>query len=154
MAVDENEPMLPDARSGRYEVLVDALLDEGRAAEAKSTAGGWASYLEGEAGRAPDATARAVFDAHRLEAYLVVGTPERAVPMLEASARDFPGDYNPPARLARAELALKRYDAALLAVDRALGLVYGPRALRLYATKADILEAQGAKTTVRGRRRR
>ncbi len=63
--------------------------------------------------------------------------------MLEASARGLPGVNNPPARLARAYVALKRYDDALAAIDRALGLVYGPRALRLYATKADVLEAKG-----------
>ena len=123
--------------------MVDALQGDGRDAEAKGVARQWAAFLEGEAQRAPDPTARAVFDAHRLEAYLAVGTPELAIPMLEASARDFPGDYNPPARLARAYLGLKRYDEALAAIDRAIALVYGPRALRLYATKADVLEARG-----------
>jgi tetratricopeptide (TPR) repeat protein len=143
MAVDPNEPMLPDDRSGLYETVLDAFQSEARSADAKSTASQWATFLESEASRAPDATARAVFDAHRLEAYLALGAPERALPMLEASARDFPGDYNPPARLARAYLAMRRYPDALTAIDRALGLVYGPRALRLYATKADVLEANG-----------
>jgi tetratricopeptide (TPR) repeat protein len=143
MAVDENEPMLPDDRSGLYEVLVDALAADGRDADAKTAAGQWATFLEGAAQGAPDAASRAVFDAHRVDAYLAIGAPERAVPMLEASARDFPADYNPPARLARAYLALKRYDDALVAIDRALGLVYGPRALRLYSTKADVLVARG-----------
>ena len=142
MAVDENEPMLPDDRSGLYEVIVDALKEDGRESDAKGVAGQWASYLEGEARDAHDPAERAVFDAHRLEAYLALGAPERAIPMLEGSARDFPGDYNPPARLARVYLAMKRYDDALAAVDRGLGLVYGPRALRLYATKADILEGR------------
>jgi tetratricopeptide (TPR) repeat protein len=142
MAVDENEPMLPDDRSALYEVLVDALESDGRNADAKGAAGQWATFLEGAAQGAPDAASRAVFDAHRVDAYLAVGTPERAVPMLELSARDFPGDYNPPARLARAYLAMKRYDDALAAIDRALGLVYGPRALRLVSTKADILVAR------------
>jgi cytochrome c-type biogenesis protein CcmH/NrfG len=143
MAVDENEPMLPDDRSGLYEVITDALKEDGRAAEAKSTATEWATFLEGEAQRASDPAARAVFDAHRLDAYLAIGAPERAIPMLEATARDQPGDYNPPARIARAYLAMKRFDDALIAIDHALALVYGPRALRLYATKADILEAKG-----------
>jgi hypothetical protein len=38
---------------------------------------------------------------------------------------------------------MRRFPDALAAVDRALGLVYGPRTLRVIATKADILEAQG-----------
>ena len=75
--------------------------------------------------------------------YTALGTPELAVPMLQASERDFPSDYNPPARLARAYLAMKRYDDAVVAIDRGIGLVYGPRALRLVSTKADILEAKG-----------
>jgi predicted negative regulator of RcsB-dependent stress response len=63
--------------------------------------------------------------------------------MLEQSARDFPNDYNPPARLARAYVASKRYDDALTALGRALPLVYGGRMLRLYALEADVLEAKG-----------
>jgi tetratricopeptide (TPR) repeat protein len=143
LAVDEAEPMLEDDRSGLYSTMVDALEDEGRDADAKSAATEWVALLEAQAAKAPDPPARAVYDAHRLDAYLVLGTPERAVPMLEASARDFPGDYNPPARLARAYLAMKRYDDALAAIDRAIALVYGPRALRIYTTKADVLEAKG-----------
>ncbi len=143
MAVDENEPMLPDDRSALYEVIVDALGEDGRAADAKAVASQWATFLEGQAQGASDPATRAVFDAHRVDAYLAIGAPERAVPMLEASARDFPADYNPPARLARVYAAMKRYDDALAAIDRALGLVYGLRALRLYATKADVLEARG-----------
>jgi tetratricopeptide (TPR) repeat protein len=143
MAADESEAMLPDDRSCLYEGMVDALEADGRPAEVKAVAAKWATFLEEQAAAAPDPTARAVFDAHRVDAYLKIGAPERAVPVLEASARDFPTDYNPPARLARAYLAMKRYDDALAAIDRGIALVYGPRALRLYATKADVLEAKG-----------
>jgi tetratricopeptide (TPR) repeat protein len=66
--------------------------------------------------------------------------------MLQATARHIPGDYNPPARLARAYPVMKRYDDALAAIDHALSLAYGPRALRLYSTKADVLEAKGDRT--------
>ena len=100
--------------------------------------------LDGEAAKAKTAEARAVFDAHRLTAYLELGQPERAIPMLEASERDFPDDYNPPARLALAYRAMKKYDAALAASDRALERAYGPRKLvilqaraRIYADKGD-----------------
>jgi tetratricopeptide (TPR) repeat protein len=142
-----DEPMLADDRSALFEAIVDALQEDGRASEAKGVAMQWAAFLEEEAARAPDAEARRVFDAHRLDAYLAIGAPARAVPMLERSAREIPGDYNPPARLARAYLALKRYDDALAAIDHGLSLVYGLRALRLYSTKADILEAQGNRAT-------
>ena len=145
IAVDEAESMLPDDRSCLYEAMVDGLADDGRAPQAKDVASQWATFLEAEAQKAPDANARSVFDAHRVEAYLALGAPERALPMLEQSARDFPKDYNPPARLARVYLAMKRYDDGLAAIDRALGLAYGPRILRLYAGKADLLEAKGDK---------
>jgi predicted negative regulator of RcsB-dependent stress response len=74
---------------------------------------------------------------------VTVGSPELAIPMLEQSARDFPNDYNPPARLARVDFVLKHYDDALTAVHRAEELVYGGRALRLYGLEADVLEAKG-----------
>jgi tetratricopeptide (TPR) repeat protein len=146
MVTDDAEPMLDDDRSGLYQAMTDVLQREGRDAEAKSVGAEWATFLDGRAAQAPDPAARAVYDTHRVDAYLLIGAPERAVPMLQQSAKDFPGDYNPPARLARALLAMKRYDDALAAIDRALALVYGPRTLRLYSTKADILEAKGDKS--------
>ena len=112
--------------SGRHEVLSD-----------------WARFLEGEASRAKTPEGRAVFDSHRVSVYLALGEPERAVPMLEASQRDLPDDYNPPARLAAAYKAMKRWDDALAAIDRALAKAYGPRKVGYFGTRADILAAKG-----------
>jgi len=78
-----------------------------------------------------------------------MGEPARAIPMLEASERDFPKDYNPPARLAAAYKELKRWDDALAAADRALALAYGPRMLRILGTRAEILLAKGDKAGAR-----
>ena len=58
---------------------------EGRGRRAK-TAAEWAASSRGEAAQGEDARARAVFDSHRLSAYIELGEPERAVPMLEASS--------------------------------------------------------------------
>ena len=63
--------------------------------------------------------------------------------MLEASERDLPGDYNPPARLAAAYRAMKRYDDALAASDRALAKAYGPRKLGILQTRADVYKEKG-----------
>jgi tetratricopeptide (TPR) repeat protein len=63
--------------------------------------------------------------------------------MLEQSERDFPDDYNPPARLALAYKAMKQYDKALAASDRALARVYGPRKLSVLSVRADIHAAAG-----------
>ena len=86
---------------------------------------------------APTQEARAAYDPHRLEAAIALGDPQRAVPALEASERDLPGDYNGPARLGIAYLELGRYDDALRRPrQRALKKVYGPRRLRVEETRA------------------
>jgi tetratricopeptide (TPR) repeat protein len=108
-----------------------------------------AAFLEGEAARAKNPDARAVFDSHRLETYLDLGEPERAIPMLEASERDLPDDYNPPARLAVACKAAGRYDEALAASDRALSRAYGPRKIGILQTRADIYAAKGDRASAR-----
>jgi thioredoxin-like negative regulator of GroEL len=135
--------VLADDRSDLYDYLVATLRALDRGSEAQRVAGDWARFLEEEARQAPTPSARAVFDAHRLGAYLALGEPQRAVPMLAQSERDFPEDYNPPARLGTAYLAMKRYDDALDATTRAFGRAYGPRKLRLWSLEADILLARG-----------
>ncbi|HEY6460797.1 MAG TPA: tetratricopeptide repeat protein, partial [Polyangiaceae bacterium] len=144
IATDLSQPILADDRSDLYDYVVNALRDlPGRPpGEAMRVAKSWSAFLDGQASRAPDPAARAVFDAHRLLAYIAIGAPERAVPMLQQSERDFPTDYNPPARMATAYLKMKRYDDALACVKRALDRAYGPRKLRLFALEADIYEAK------------
>ena len=102
-----------------------------------------AGFLEAAAARAKTPDARAVFDSHRLGVYLELNEPGRAIPMLQASERDLPGDYNPPARLAAAYRAMKNYDEALAASDRALAKAYGPRKLGILQTRADIYKEKG-----------
>ena len=60
-----------------------------------------------------------------------------------------PNDYNPPARLAVALHAMKQYDKALAASDRALAKAYGPRRLGILRTRAKIQAEQGAKAAAR-----
>jgi tetratricopeptide (TPR) repeat protein len=138
-----------DDRSGLYLSLLDARQDAKDEAGAKRVATEWAAFLDGAAARAKTPEQRTVFDSHRLSAYRELGQPERAIPMLEASERDLPGDYNPPARLAVAYLWMKRWDDALAASDRALAKAYGPRKLGLYSTRADILSGKGDREAAR-----
>jgi tetratricopeptide (TPR) repeat protein len=63
--------------------------------------------------------------------------------MLQQSEREFPKDYNPPARLSSVYLKLGRFDEALAANDRALALVYGPRRIRVLLTRADVYKGKG-----------
>jgi len=132
-----------DDVSAVYETLAserqDAKDEEGR----KKVLQERAKFLEAAAARAKTPDARAVFDSHRLGTYLELGEPHRAIGMLQASERDLPDDYNPPARLAVAYRAMKNYEDALAASDRALAKAYGPRKLGILQTRADIYKEKG-----------
>ena len=136
-------PVAADDRSGAFIVLLDARKAAKDSAGAHNVAVQWSAFLDAEAERAPNPDARAVFDSHRLSAYLELGQPERAVPMLQASERDLPDDYNPRARLAVAYKAMHRWDDAIAASDRALEKAYGPRRLGILQTRSDIYKERG-----------
>jgi tetratricopeptide (TPR) repeat protein len=132
-----------DDVSSSYLSLIQARKDAGDAAGAARDAEAWAAFLEAQAAAAKTGEQRAVFDSHRLSAYLELKQPERAVPMLQESEKDLPDDYNPPARLAVAFLEAKRLDEALAASNRALPKVSGPRRVRVLLTRSDIFAARG-----------
>ena len=140
---DAQVSVAADDRSGLYAVLVQARSDAKDSLGAHDMASRWAHFLEQEAARAKSPEGRTVFDAHRLSAYLELGEPARAIPMLEASERDFPDDYNPPARLAVTYKELERWDDGIAASRRALEHVYGPRKLRVLQNLADIYRGKG-----------
>ncbi|HEX7829106.1 MAG TPA: thiol reductase thioredoxin, partial [Thermoanaerobaculia bacterium] len=121
--------MSGDDRSGLYMALIDARDAAGDEDGVVALKSEWSAFLDDTAAKAKTPEQRTVYDSHRLSAYLDLGVPEKAIPMLEQSERDFPDDYNPPARLAAAYKAMKQYDKALAASDRALAKVYGPRKL-------------------------
>lgn len=132
-----------DDRSGLYMALIsarDAAGDDERVVALQTE---WVAFLDDAAARAKTPAERTVYDSHRLTAYMELGQPAKTIPFLEQSERDFPEDYNPPARLAIAYLAMKEYDKALAASDRALQHVYGPRKLTVLTTRADIFAAKG-----------
>lgn len=142
---DPKIPLAADDRSGLYETLVnarEAVKDEAGAHRLREQ---WAAFLEGEAKKAKTPEQRAVFDSHRLEVYVDLNEPQRAIPMLEQSQRDFPDDYNPPARLGLAYRTMGKYADALAAYDLALSKAYGPRKITIYRGKADTYAAKGDK---------
>ncbi len=143
IALDPSVPMLDDDRSGLFEETVDDRNEDGDSFGAKSLAASWVTMLEARAKAAPTPAARAVFDAHRMLAYVAIGDPGRALPMLAETEKDFPADYDPAARMARVNLELKKYDDALVAAERAVSKGYGPRKVRLYLLLTDILKARG-----------
>jgi tetratricopeptide (TPR) repeat protein len=146
---DPKIPLSADDRSGLYIALIDARNAVKDEEGARTLREQWAAFLESEAAKAKTPEQRAVFDSHRLSAYLALKQPERAIPMLEQSERDFPNDYNPPARLAVAYRAMGKYDEALAASDRALAKAYGPRKIGILRTRADIYTSKGDKDAAR-----
>ena len=136
-----NDPtMLGDDRSGAWAALVDA--DKALGRDQVATYDAWIAFLESrDAAKSPEQ--RQVFDMHRMYAYLGAKRPADAIKVLDQSARDFPSDYNPPARKAYVYLETARYDLALVEIERALSLVYGPRRLRVRAMEATIHEKRG-----------
>jgi hypothetical protein len=135
--------VLADDRAGLYEQLVETRDKAGDARGARARAEEWWSFLvaERDAGKTPEA--RTMLDAWIVGAALALHDPARAVPLLEASEKAAPKDYNPPYRLALLYLELKKPELALSASDRALPLAYGPRKLRVLAQRASILEVKG-----------
>ncbi len=137
------EGILADDTSGIYEDLVALKEERKDAGGAKALALQWLAFLEAQAAKASTPAARAVFDPHRVSAALAAKEPLRAEQALLQTAKDFPDDYNPLARLAVIYRELGRYDDALKAIDAGLTKAYGPRKLRLFETKASILAKKG-----------
>jgi tetratricopeptide (TPR) repeat protein len=143
LLAEKRRDIAADDVSSVYETLASEREDAGDEAGKKKVLQERATFLEAAAARAKTADARAVFDSHRVGTYLELGEPGRALPMLLASERDLPDDYNPPARLALTYKALKRYDEAIAASDRALAKVYGPRKIGVLQTRTDIYKEMG-----------
>jgi tetratricopeptide (TPR) repeat protein len=151
MVNDPAFPLLPDDRSNGFSTLVEAAENAHDEARVRQLATRWLAQLDQAAGAAPTPAARAVFDSHRVEAALALGQPEAAIAALQASARDFPKDYNPPARLARLYLSAGRIAEARAEIDRALALAYGPRRKRLLQLQGEIAAAAAHPTAAKPR---
>ena len=132
-----------DDRSGAYGTLVESFKDRGDTVAAQLAAERWAGLLERASLAAKTPQERTVFDSHRLGAYRELHQPERAIPMLQQSEKDFPDDYNPPYRLSIAYTDLKRWDEAVAASDRALKRAYGPRKVLILRMRSDLMTAKG-----------
>ncbi len=135
--------LLADDRAGLYEALVEARMARGDELGARRLAERWWSFLERERGRAASAEARASLDSWRVSAAMALGDPARALPALQASERELPRDYNPPARRAYLLRELGRLSDARAAAEQALAKAYGPRKLKLYQLATSILEKLG-----------
>jgi hypothetical protein len=142
---DASLAMTADDRSGVYIALLGAREAVADDKGYRMIAEQWAAFLDGAAAAAKTPAARAVFDSHRLSAYIELDEPEKAVTFLDQSEADFPADYNPPARLAIAYKEMKAWDTGIAAAERALAKagMAGPRRLLVLQNLAELYEGKG-----------
>jgi tetratricopeptide (TPR) repeat protein len=148
---DTSLDLAADDRSGLYISLLGAREAVHDDKGYKMIAQEWATFLDGAAAAAPTPAARAVFDSHRLSAYIELGEPEKAISFLRQSESDFPDNYNPPARLAIAYKEMKQWDDGIAAAERALSKpgMEGPRRLLIMQNLADLYAGKGDKQAER-----
>jgi hypothetical protein len=126
-----------DDRSGMLATILTARQDAKDGPGAKLAAEEWLTFLLGARARMTTPEQRTSSDGYLVSAAIEAGDPARALPALQASERDLPDDYNPPARVAALYNAMKRWDDAQAAARRSLAKAYGPRRLRVCSTLAD-----------------
>lgn len=139
------------SRNDRFQ-LYQELTSAAEIAGDKATAGQWGEQWLGEIEKAvpKDENERSALDVARTDAVFILGTPERAIPALEASERAMPHNYNASLRLAQVYLAAKRYDDAVAACNRGLTRVDGPLGRTwLLETKAQSLMGKGDTASAR-----
>ncbi|XXF77004.1 thioredoxin family protein [Myxococcaceae bacterium GXIMD 01537] len=137
------EALPPNMRSSLYESLVELRSASGQEAKLPGLLEEWFAFLETTAKRARSAEERAALDSHRMMVAMMLEKPERAIPALQRSERELPGDYNPPAQLALLHLQAGQLEQALQASDRALARVKGGGRGMVLADRARILLARG-----------
>ncbi|WP_408889272.1 thioredoxin family protein [Myxococcus faecalis] len=137
------DALSPLQRSSLFELACEAYELAGDTAGLRGMTERWWTFLGAQARHARDAEERAALDSHRVMAAALRDRPDEALALLERSARELPGDYNPPARLATLYAMAGRHDEALAASERALALA--PRIARgtVLAGHARILLARG-----------
>jgi tetratricopeptide (TPR) repeat protein len=102
-----------------------------------------AVFLEARAAAAKTPAQRAAFDHYRIRVYRELGQPEKSIPMLEQTERDFPTDYVPPLWISRVYQSMGKYDEALAASDRALARVSGAARVMVLDLRSDVYAAKG-----------
>lgn len=120
-----------------------ALADSGDAVGARKAQEGRLAVLERAAAAIGDPLLAQTYDYALAGAYVALDRGDDAVAMLQKRERQLPASYEPPARLASALAKMDRLPQAVLAIERAIALAYGPRKLLYLKQKADILGRQG-----------
>jgi thioredoxin-like negative regulator of GroEL len=134
-----------DDRVDALSLLATAYAVMGKKREAAATLAERLRLAEEAASKAKDALEARAFDRVRVQAYMDLGQPEKALALLEQSERDYPHGYTTPALLSEVLVRLGRVEEGLAALDRAIGNSEGPR-------RCDYLEDKAKQLKVLGRR--
>jgi thiol-disulfide isomerase/thioredoxin len=140
LADDATSLLSVDDRSDAYANLQGVRESLGDTAGAQAAAEKRIAVLEAGMKGETDEIAVA-YDWSLADAYLYVGRSDDALKLLKQRELALPKNYNPPHYLARTYHKLKKEDAALASIDKAIALAYGPRKANMMNLKADILEA-------------
>lgn len=132
-----------DDKSDALSIYAGALREEGDHAGARHATNQQLVLLDAAAKAAPSPKEAATFDYARMSAYLANGQGEMAVAFLKKRVVELPDSYEPPARLAQALMALKRYEEAKAPMADAVAKSYGPRKLRYLSTQATLMRKLG-----------
>lgn len=132
-----------DDKADALAVAADVVRKEGDDAAAKRFEERRLALLELAARDAKTPAMAQVHDYERLMALIALGRAEEGVTLLAGRTRQLPGSYEAHARHAQALIAAGKSKEALVAIDRAIALSYGPRRLGYLARKADALGKLG-----------
>jgi len=146
---DAAAPLSVDDRSDAMANLRETLVALDRKAEARAVAEKQRALLDETAARAATPMEAMTYNWPRAEVYVFLERPLELVPALEKSARDLPGEYDPPGRLGWIYWKAGKLDEAARWTDVALKMVYGPRKVRLLNQRAEIASKAGDRAAVR-----
>jgi thiol-disulfide isomerase/thioredoxin len=142
LCLSQSAELTPDDRSDACGLLAEQRSELNDRPGERRALGERLRILEQAARGMPDAVAL-TYDWARCETLIKLGRASAAVRLLEARERALPDDYNPPYYLARVYKELGGGDKGLRAVERALGLAYGPRRVGMQTLKVDMLLLKG-----------
>ncbi len=143
VATDQDAALSPDDRGDAWKLVWEAAEQMGDHQAALAAAKEREQVLETAAAHAPDSWTASLYDGTRMETLLFLDRAEEARAMLVDHEAKLPDDFNPPHRLARVLVTMKRYDDGLAAARRALALAYGPRKALVYVVLVDALVGRG-----------
>ncbi|MBA3455212.1 MAG: thioredoxin family protein [Deltaproteobacteria bacterium] len=149
---DQKSQLSVDDRSDAMIYLRDALDTSGFKPEAIAVAEKQAAMLANAAAKATSPKAAMTYNWHLAEVHVYLGRPLDAVPALEKSARELPGEYDPAARLGAIYLKADKLSEAAMWTEKAIALAYGPRKARVLGQRAEIAAKQGDVRTERAYR--